>query len=111
LDVAQWDAGVEGGGDERVPEGVRSDGLVDSAAAGDSSHDAGRAVSVDSLSVRSQEDRPVKAFADGEIDRPGGARRERDGHDLAALAKDGEGAAAAFDAEGVDVGAEGFGDP
>jgi hypothetical protein len=68
-------------------------------------------VAVHPLSVRAEEDRPVEAFTDGEVDRPGGARRERDGDDLAALAQDGEGAVAAFDAEGVDVGAEGFGDP
>jgi hypothetical protein len=29
LDVAEWDAGVEGGGDERVSEAVRRDSLVD----------------------------------------------------------------------------------
>jgi hypothetical protein len=36
-------------------------------------------------SVRGQEHRPARALADGQVDRPGGARRQRDRDDLAAL--------------------------
>jgi hypothetical protein len=35
LDVAQWDAGVEGGGDERMPQGVRADLLLGSGRRGE----------------------------------------------------------------------------
>ena len=111
LDVPQRDAGVEGGGDERVPQRVRPDLLGDPGAAGDPADDPPGAVPVQPLPVGGQEDRPVAAFADGQVDRPGGARRERDGDDLAALAGDHQGAVAAFEAEGLDVGADGFGDP
>ena len=45
------------------------------------------------------------ALADGQVDRPGGARRERDGDDLAALADDHQGAVAAFQAQLLDVSA------
>jgi hypothetical protein len=44
LDVPKRDAGVERGGDERVPEGVWSDRLVDCGAAGDPANDAPSAV-------------------------------------------------------------------
>jgi hypothetical protein len=68
-------------------------------------------MAVHALTVRSKEDRTVEAFADGEIDRSGGARCERDRDDLAVFAQDGEGAVPAFEAESVDIGAERFGDP
>jgi hypothetical protein len=80
-------------------------------AASYTAHDPGRAMAVHALTVRSKEDRTVEAFADGEIDRSGGARCERDRNDLAAFAQDGEGAVPAFEAESVDIGAERFGDP
>jgi len=40
--------------------------------------------------VGSNEDRSLGPFADGQVDRPGGARHQRDGDDLAALASDGQ---------------------
>ena len=46
LHVAQRDPGVEGGGDERVPQGVRADLLGDPGAAGDPADDPGGAVPV-----------------------------------------------------------------
>ena len=58
-----------------------------------------------------EEDGPVGPFADGQVDRPGGARRERDGDGLASLAHDGERPMPSLDAEGLDVGADRFGDP
>jgi hypothetical protein len=68
-------------------------------------------VAVAALAVCADEDRPFAVFPDGEVDGAGGAGREGDGDDLGALAQDGEGAVAAFEAEGFDVGAGGFGDP
>jgi hypothetical protein len=50
-------------------------------------------------------------FADGQVDRPRGARSERDGHYLAALAGDGQGPVTAFGAQGPDIRAGGFEDP
>jgi hypothetical protein len=46
------------------------------------------AVPVQPTAVRVQEHRPTRAFADGQVDRPGGPRRQRDSHDLAALTGD-----------------------
>ena len=66
---------------------------------------------VEPLAVPSDEDRSFDALADGQVDRSGGAWCERDGDDLASLAQHGKGAMAAFDAEGLDVRSEGFGDP
>jgi hypothetical protein len=77
LDIAQRNPGVEGGGDERVPQSVRPDQLGDPAPAGDSADDPGGAVPVQPLPVRAAEDRSFHALADGQVDRPRGARRER----------------------------------
>jgi hypothetical protein len=57
-----------------------------------------------------EEDGSFAAFADGQVDRAGGARGERDEGFLAALASDGQGAVAALGAEGFDVRAGGLGD-
>src|SRR5205085_1814979 len=103
LYVPERHAGVEGGGDERMPEGVRADRLVDPRPASEAPHDPPRGVAVEALAVSPDEDRPLGPFADGEIDRSGRARRQRDGDDLAAFAEHGEGAMAAFDAERFDV--------
>jgi hypothetical protein len=61
--------------------------------------------------VISHEDWPFDALANGQIDRTGGARCERDGDDLPALAGDYQGAVPALDTQGLDVRASGFGDP
>jgi len=58
-----------------------------------------------------QEDRSVGAFADGLVDGLGGAWRERDRDNLAALAGDSQGPVAALDAQRLDVGACGLGHP
>jgi hypothetical protein len=47
--------------------------------------------------VGSGEQRPAGALADRQVDRAGGARRERDGDDLAAVAGDDQGAVAALE--------------
>jgi len=74
LDIPQRNPGVEGGGDEGVPQGVRPDRLGDPGAARDTADDPGGAVPVQPLSVRGEEDRPFHAFADGQVNRPRGPR-------------------------------------
>jgi hypothetical protein len=71
--------------------------------AGDPAHHPRGAVPVQPPSVRSEEDRAFGALADGQVDRPGGAWRERDGNDLAALAADDQGPVPAFQAQLLDV--------
>jgi hypothetical protein len=51
LDVAERDAGVEGGGDEGVAEGVRPDWLVDAGLAGEAAYDPPGGVAVESFAV------------------------------------------------------------
>ena len=86
MNVAQWDAGVERSGDERVSERVRSDGFGDPSAARNLADDPPGAMAVQAAPVSGEEDGTVAAFPSGQIDCPGGAGRERDGDDLAALA-------------------------
>jgi len=84
---------------------VRPDWLADPVAPRDPADDAPGAVPVQPAALPAEEDRPFAALADGEVDRPGGPGRERDRDDLPALAGDGEGPVAAFQAHGLDVGA------
>jgi hypothetical protein len=65
-------------------------------------------VPVQPPAVPGQEHGPVGALADGQIDRPGGARCQRDGDDLAALAGDGQRPVAALQAQVLDVRAGGL---
>jgi hypothetical protein len=58
--------------------------------------------------VRGDEQRSFGALAYSQVDRPGGTRRERDGHDLAALASNNKSAMPAFQAQLLDIGAGGF---
>jgi hypothetical protein len=88
LHVAEGDSGVESGGDECVPQGVGADLLGNPGAAGDAADDPGGAVPVQPAAVAGEEQRSFGALADGQVDRPGGARRQRDSDDLAALAGD-----------------------
>jgi len=69
-----------------VPQGVRADVLGDPGAPGHPADDPRGAVPVQPLAVRSEEQRSVDALDNRQVDRPGGARRERDGDDLPALA-------------------------
>jgi hypothetical protein len=55
--------------------------------------------------------RPGGALANGKVDCSRRPRCQRDCHDLAAFAQHSHDAVAALDAEGLDVGADGFGDP
>jgi len=81
-----------------MAKGVRADELGDPRPAGDPAHDPPGAVPVEAPAIRSKEDRPFGALTDGQVD------RQREGDDLAALASDDQGAVAAFDAQGLDIG-------
>jgi hypothetical protein len=105
LDVAERNPGVEGGGDERVPQGVRPDRLGDPGADGHPPDDPSRAVPVQPLPIGTEEDRPFQALADGQVDRPRGAGCQRNGDDLAALARDNKSPMPALDAQVLDAGA------
>jgi hypothetical protein len=87
-----------------VPQGVRADGLGDAGPA----DDPPGAVAVQAPSVGSQEHWSLAPLADSQVNRPCGARGERDGDDLAALTGDHQGPVAALDAHGLDAGAGGF---
>jgi hypothetical protein len=58
LDVSEGDAGVEGGGDERVANRVGPDRLVDARFAGEAPHDAPGGVPFQALAVLPEQDRP-----------------------------------------------------
>jgi hypothetical protein len=60
--------------------------------------------------VVANQDRSHGAFADGEVDRAGGAWHERDDGGLVALADDAQRAMSALDSEVLDVRAAGFAD-
>jgi hypothetical protein len=94
-----------------MSESVRSNGLADPGAACHPAGDPPGAVPVQPPPVTGDEDRPVGSFADGQVDRAGRTRRERDSDHLAALAGDDQCAVAAIETEVLDVGAGGFGDP
>jgi hypothetical protein len=94
-----------------MSERVRDDGLGDPGAARDLADDPAGAVPVQPPPFRCQEHRPACALGDGQVDRPGGPRRQRDGDDLAALAGDRQRPVPAFQAQVLDVGAGWFGDP
>jgi len=93
------------------PQRVGPDRLGNRGAAGYPAHNPGGAVPVQPLPVGSKKDRPVHALAHGQVDRPRGAGRERDCDDLAALTRDDKSPVPALDAQVLDAGAGGFGDP
>ena len=83
----------------------------DPGAAGDPADNPGGAVPVQPLPAGGEEQWAFGALAGGQVDGSGGARRERDGDDLAALAGDDQGAVAAFQPKVLDGGAGDLGDP
>ena len=85
LHIAQRDPSVQRGGDKRVPQRMRPDRLGDPGAAGHPADHPPSAVPVQPSAISGQEDRSLAALADGQVDRPRGARRERDGDHFAAL--------------------------
>ena len=111
LDIAQWDAGVERGGDERMTQRVRSNAFVEPGSTGEATNNSPRRMPIETIAVIVDQDRPVETFADGQGDSPRDAWCEGHGGQLAALAHHGEGPAPALHAERADVGAECFRDP
>jgi hypothetical protein len=71
--------------------------------AGYPADDAPGAVTVQPPPAGSEEDGSFAAFADGQVNRTGGARCERDGDDLAALSGDDQRAVAAFGAQALNI--------
>ena len=67
LYVTERDAGVERGGDERVPERVGSDLLGDARTSGDTPHDTSRRMAIEPAAVVGLEDRSFATFTDGEV--------------------------------------------
>jgi hypothetical protein len=110
LHVPERYPGVQGGGDERMPQRMRPDVLGDPCAAGDAADDPPGAVPVQPPPVRRKEDRTFASLADSQIDRPRSARRQRDRDDLAALTGNDQGPVPAFQAQGLDIGAGGLRD-
>ena len=96
LHVPQRHPGVKRGGDERMPQRVRADVLCDPGTSGHTADDPGGAVPVQPPPARGEEQGSFGALADGQVDGVGGARGERDGDDLAALAGDDQGPVPAF---------------
>jgi hypothetical protein len=90
---------------------VRAGGLADAGPAGDPAHNPSGAVPVQPAPAGGAEDRSFAAPADGQVDRAGGPRCERDGDDLAALAGDDQGPVPALDAQRLNAGGGSFADP
>jgi len=103
LDVPQRNAGVECSSDERVPQGVRTDALGDPRLSGDATHDPSGGVTIEALPSPIHEDRALEPLVDRQVEGPGNPRRERHGHDLAALAGQCQGPMTSLQAERVDV--------
>src|SRR4051794_34000540 len=72
LDVAEWYARVERGGDERMSQRVGSDALIDPCSARDAAHDPAGGVTIQSAAVIAQQDWSFAAFPDREVDGAGG---------------------------------------
>jgi hypothetical protein len=65
---------------------------------------------VESLTVTATKHRTVVSLTDGEVDRSGGARHQRDGRWLVAFADDSQDAMVTLEAEVLDVGRTSFRD-
>jgi len=87
LHIPKRHPGIEGGGDERMPQRVRPDRLGDPGAAGHPAHDPRDTVLVQPLPIKCEEDWPLAALADRQVDRPRRPGRERNGDHLAASAR------------------------
>jgi hypothetical protein len=91
-----------------MPQGVRPDGFSDPGLAGQAADDPPGAVPVQPPPIRRQEDRSFAAFTDGQVDRPRGPGRQRDGDYLAALAGDDQRPVPALEAHRLNVGTRHF---
>jgi hypothetical protein len=67
LDVAQGDACLEGGSDERVAQGVAADGVLDAGPPCESVHDARRGVAVHAAPGAGAHQRPGGPLGGGEV--------------------------------------------
>src|SRR6516162_5800102 len=90
---------------------MRRDGLGNPGTAGGLADDPPGAVPVQPPPVRGQEHRPARTLADGQVDRPGSTRRDRDSDYLAALAGNRESPMAALQAQLLNIRAGGLRDP
>jgi hypothetical protein len=108
LHIAERNPSVEGGGDERVAEGVGPDALGYPRPSSDATYDPSGRVTIDPHPIRSNEDRSLAALTDHEIDSPGRPGRQGDGHNLAPLAQNREGAVPALQPEVLDNRADRF---
>jgi hypothetical protein len=111
LYIAERHAGIQRCGDERVPQGMRANLLSDPGTAGHLADDPPGAMTVQPPAAGSEEDGSLAALAGRQVNRPRGPRRERDRHDLAALAGDHQGPVAPLDAQCFDIRAGSLGDP
>ena len=111
LNVPKGNACVKRAGDERVPEAVRADPLGDSGTPSKPLDGPIGGVAVHPTALGAEEDRARRSLADVEINCPGGAGSQGDGHVLAALSHDLERPVSPLEVEVVDVGAQGLGDP
>ncbi len=68
-------------------------------------------MTVETATITYGEDRPGAAFADGQVDGAGGARRQGDRDGLTALAQHRQGPMPPLHPEGLDVRADRFGHP
>ena len=78
-------------------------GLGDPGAADHPAHDPGSAVPVQLLPTGSEENRPFTALADRQVNHPGSPWRQRDSHNLATHAGDGQRTVTPFDAQRLDA--------
>jgi len=84
LHFAQGNTGVEGGGDERMPQRTRADRPFDPSPLSQPLHDPSRRMSVQATgAMRVQEDGSLVTFTDAQVNGTGGAGCEGDGDDLA----------------------------
>jgi hypothetical protein len=112
LDIAQVDARVEHGGDERVAEHVRvCPGDGHAGGRGEAAQAAGGRVPVHPGAAAVEQDRPVRAVCDRLVDGPADGWRQRDQDDLGALAAYAQHPVAVLLAEIGDVRARGLEDP
>ena len=111
LHVAQRHAGVEGGGDEGVPQRVRADPLGDPGPARDPADDPARGVAVEAPTVGPRKIGPSQRSPMARSIARAVRGASGNGDDLAALAQDRQGAVPALEAERLDVGAGGLRDP
>jgi len=102
LDVAERYAGVERGHDEPGSKHVGMNRSEPGALA-DGAYPAVRGATIEALAVSAAKDRSLAAFADREVDGPGGSGHQRNGGGLVALADDVQGPVATLDTEVLDV--------